>query len=56
VRANLVLMVCVAGGGLVWWVRCHRGWIEVCVMGLTGVHAMKISVYIPRFLCCWATI
>jgi hypothetical protein len=25
-------------------------------MGLIGAHVMKISVYIPWFLCCWAVI
>jgi hypothetical protein len=25
-------------------------------MGLIGAHVMKISVYIPQFLCCWEAI
>jgi hypothetical protein len=48
-----VLVVCVAGVGLVWWVRCHRRWnwgVCVCV-GLIGAHAMKIRLYIPQFCC-----
>jgi hypothetical protein len=49
-----VLVVCVAGVGLVWWVRCDRKWNwDVCVVcvGLIGAHAMKIRLYIPQSFC-----